>query len=82
MIKSYVTRGQDCFMISTIDRASSAAAAPDYRYAETIAWEYTAGTAKVGKMLHQSDDIRGSLREHFRICEAYFNTGKPPENPE
>jgi hypothetical protein len=78
VLKSYVAHGDKHFYVSTIDRASSACEGPA-RYNETIVWEWNYGTRERGEMLHQSGDSEGSLHGHFRICQAYHETGLPPK---
>jgi hypothetical protein len=80
IIKSYVSYnfGEKCFYVSTIERESSAELGPR-RYNETIVWEWSYGTRERGAMLHTTGAPMGSLHEHFRICQAYHETGLPPK---
>jgi hypothetical protein len=78
VIASYVRHGGGRFFVSTIERNSSAAAAPDHRYYETLVWTWDSATRLRGDLIHSSSGPLGSLREHFRICEAYRDTGRAP----
>lgn len=82
VISSYVHHGAEVFFVSTIARNSSAVAAPDYRYHETIVWEWLPSLRQQGAMLHTSSSGLGSLSDHFRICEAFYRIGSPPEETE
>ena len=77
VIQSYVTREDKCFMVSTIERDSSAAM-PVPRYNETIVWEYDWYTMKRGNIIHQDDGPRGCIETHFRICRALHKLGCVP----
>lgn len=74
-IKSYVWAGDKCFLVSTIERDSSAMEGPR-RYNETIVWGYDWEKAEMGKMLYQESDTRRSITTHQNICRLLFN-GSP-----
>lgn len=75
VIQSYVHHGnKGFFLVSTIDRSSSAALCPG-RYNETMVWEFDFKTKERGSILHQDGDALGSLKQHFAICEQLFNNG-------
>lgn len=79
---SYVFRGTQCFNVSTANRTSSAALAPDHVYAETIVWECDYATAKRGALLWTGGDARGSIKTHLEVCKRLHATGSPEEQEE
>jgi len=77
VIQSYVTYEGKCFMVSTIERDSSAAEGPR-RYNETIVWEYDWDKRERGNIVHQDEGPRGCIETHFRICRAFHKFGCVP----
>lgn len=74
IIQSYVWhRWQDqakCYLVSTIERDSSAPEAQGLRYNETIVWEYDwEQRTRMEKILMMAGDGKGSLKKHFEICQ-------------
>ena len=82
LAKSYVWHGEQCFFVSTADRDSSALAAGDVRYAETLVWEYDWSTGERGKIVAQATCAHGSIRMHQRVVESLFRTGKYEDESE
>lgn len=64
------------FVVSTIDRDSSAAVV-NMRYAETLVWEWDEETRKRGQLVAQDEDGEGSIRAHQTMVERIHLTGKP-----
>ena len=77
VIQSYVHRDGAAWFVSTIDRESSAALAPDAHYHETLVWTWDPTTRERGALIHMGADVRGSLREHHAICTCLYETGSP-----
>lgn len=76
VIQTYVWHGDKCFFVSTIERASSAAAAYGMRYNETIVWAWDTAKKERGAQLHMTDDQRGSIVAHQRTVEAIHDVGE------
>lgn len=70
IIKSYVYSNGKCYFVSTINRQSSSPLAPEYIYAETMAWEYYPDRNERGKLVFQGGDGKGQIDEHIRICKS------------
>jgi hypothetical protein len=75
MIRSYVTHGDRTFLVSTIDRTSSALEGGEY--AETLVWEWDKATAqrKSDTVLRQSSDAAGSALEHLHVVQVIYTHG-------
>jgi len=59
-----------CYLVSTIERESSAPAAHGMRYNETIVWEYDWDQrTRMEKILLMAEDAPGSIKNHFFICQ-------------
>lgn len=78
VIKSYVWHADRCFFVSTIERDSSALAAPG-RYNETIVWSYDWEKRERGEMLYQLEDSRHSIEVHLRTCRTLHDHGGLPK---
>jgi hypothetical protein len=79
VIKTYVWHGDKSdksFLVSTIERTSSAAANP-CRYNETIVWAYDWTTHTRGAILHQGEATVGSIKTHQQIVESLYRHGTP-----
>jgi hypothetical protein len=76
LAKTYVWHGERCFFVSTADRDSSALAAGDVRYAETLVWEYDWSTGERGKIVAQASCAPGSITTHLIVVESLNRTGK------
>lgn len=81
IIKSYVWHGEKCFYVSTIERDSSALLGP-YRFNETLVWEFDLDKVKRGDLVGQEVSSKGSIREHFAVCERLFKSGNPENETE
>lgn len=68
VIQSFVWYIDKCFLVSTIERDSSAAIGP-VRYNETIVWKYHFDDARRGEMIYVTGDRSGCLSRHFSICQ-------------
>lgn len=79
IIQSYVFHGAKCWLVSTIDRKSSAAQGP-LRYYETLVWECDLQTRERGRLIHEAEDARGSIHQHLRISRELIDNGAIP-NP-
>lgn len=75
LMQSYVFRDEGSFFVSTINRQSSAAAAPDLVYAETIAWRLNDDGSR-GEQVAMASDGRDSLSKHFEVCARLFLAGE------
>lgn len=75
LIQTYVWHEGKAFFVSTINRASSAAAAYGMTYAETMVWAWNPETRKTERMLGQDEDCHGSIRTHQMIVERLHRTG-------
>jgi hypothetical protein len=60
--------------VSTINRQSSAALAPDHWYAETIVFELDAEFRR-GKVVWQGEDCRGCIHTHMWAVRRLHATG-------
>ena len=77
VIKSYVWHGKDCFFVSTINRASSAALAYGSTYAETLVWRFDWSIKdRVGGILYSESGSTGSINKHVKVCEQLHANGK------
>lgn len=76
VIKTYVWHGEKCFFVSTIERNSSAAAAPGTRYNETIVWEFDWEKNERRLMVFQTSCAPGSIVAHQRTVEAIHDVGE------
>ena len=56
------------FDVSTIDRECSAIGAHGMLYAETMVWEVLQDGSR-GRILHQDEAVRGSIKKHQKIVE-------------
>lgn len=81
LIQSYVWHGERVFMVSTIDRESSAMGYGPMVYAETMVWECEQHSPhnRRPEILWQGEDCRGSIACHMSVCKHLFETGKPEE---
>lgn len=78
VIKTYVWHGDDCYFVSTIDRNSSSAIAPDMRYAETMVWRFDwTNNERISGILHSESDSEGCIRTHLSVVERLHRTGNP-----
>ncbi len=74
LIQSYVWHEDQCYSVSTIDRDSSAAAAPG-RYAETMVWEFDWEKRERGALVKQGDGPESRIGVHLAICVELFENG-------
>lgn len=79
LIKSYVWHEGKCFFVSTIDRDCSSMLGG--RFSETIVWEWDWENDKRKHIVYESGSIRGSIKEHQRICAELFANGKVEDAP-
>lgn len=77
VIQSYVYFEDKCFMVSTIERASSGI--DRGRFNETIVWNWDKEKRERTEMIYQDAGPRGSLKKHFAICQEFYQAGKMPE---
>ena len=79
IIESTVTHGKEQFLVSTFEQETGALGEiGPHSYNKTVVWEYDEVGPCVGPTIFQTGDVIGSLREHFRVCEAYHKTGDGP----
>lgn len=75
MISTYVQHDGKTYLVSTINRDSSA----DYggRYAETMVWEWDFKTRSrvSNSILMQDEDLENSIKTHQEVVEKIFNHG-------
>ena len=76
LAQTYVWHGDKAFMVSTINRASSAVAAYGQVYAETMVWEWRPETKERGAIIGQDSASAGSLYAHQQMVERLFATGR------
>lgn len=76
-VQSYLWHGDRAFFVSTIERESSAIAAPG-RYNETMAWEWDPTTKERGEIVGMDETVKGSLAAHYRVVDALYVTGTMP----
>jgi len=82
VVKTYVWHGDRCWLVSTIERSSSAEGREDCRFNETIVWEYDWEKRERGEQVHCDSTIRDSICLHQQIVEAFYETGEPPKEIE
>jgi hypothetical protein len=75
LMQSYVFHKDQCFFVSTANRACSALGASDIIYAETLVWESNTRKFSQDRLIHQGEDRRDGLDTHFKICKQLFQTG-------
>lgn len=77
MISTYVKHGGKTYLVSTINRESSA----DYggMYAETMVWEWDVRARKRAgqSILMQDEAPENSISAHQRTVEKIFDSGVP-----
>ena len=78
LAKSYVRHKGQWYLISTIDRDSSAMYGGPMRYAETMVWLYDYETKEFGELLWEGEGMVGTTRTHFQVAESYAATGNHP----
>ncbi len=73
LITSYVYVGEKCYLVSTINRDSSAALGPG-EYAETLVWEWCPKKRErvSDRILYQDGGSRDSIHTHINICQRLF----------
>jgi hypothetical protein len=71
----YDEHGAAVFVVSTINRASSALAAHGSIYAETMVWTLTS-EGKFGRILDQDDDYEDSVRVHNKMVEKWARVAR------
>lgn len=77
IIQSYVWHKGDCFFVSTINRASSAAMAYGRIYAETVVWVFDSEERKCGEFFGPvGEDGKGGTLVHFNICKKFMEFGR------
>lgn len=64
----------DRFLVSTIERDSSAAIYPPPRYHETIVWTLDANMVRGDIVAHVGDGP--CIKQHMKMCEAFYVHGK------
>jgi hypothetical protein len=47
----------------------------DYRYNETIVFDYNRETREVGKIIHMDQDTTKSIKKHLAICQDFYLNG-------
>jgi hypothetical protein len=73
--RTYVWHGARCWMVSTVNRESSAAAAHGARYAETMVWEWDETTRGLGRLAGMDEAGEGSIYAHQRMVQRLHDTG-------
>lgn len=79
-----VAHGDKQFLVSTVNRGSSAILAPD-RYAETLVWEWHADRPaedRRGKIVGQDEAGQDSFAGHKRMCTMFEAHGKQLDEDE
>ncbi len=75
-LKSTIWHGDQCFIVSTIERDSSAKAQPPaMRFNETLAWEYDEETEERGNIVASASGRR-AFDQHVRVCRELFTHGE------
>lgn len=70
-----VSHGDKTYLVSTINRTSSAQLSYVSYYAETLVWEWFPETKTRGKIIGQDEAPRDSLHSHNRICNCLLELG-------
>jgi hypothetical protein len=80
VIQSYVYYKEQAFLVSTINRDSSAAGAYRMRYAETMVWEWDPVTRdrKSDRILWTEEDRENCMDAHFLACRELRDKGRIP----
>jgi hypothetical protein len=81
LARAIVSRGAKSWLVSTINRESSAT---EYvgTYAETLVWEWDDATKQRGEIVWQGESSRDSLRTHDDVVCRLFATGDPRTDAE
>jgi len=74
-IKSYVRYKDKWFLVSTIERESSAAIIPPVIYNETIVWEWNEETKERGKIIAKTGENKKQIFNHNQICQSLYSFG-------
>ena len=73
--RTYVRHKDKCFLVSTINRTSSAVAAYGAEYAETMVWEWDKDRGVCGGLLGQAEAPAGSIHMHQGLVTRLFVQG-------
>lgn len=73
--RTHVWHNDKCFLVSTINRASSAPAAYGAEYAETMVWEWDSMRGVCGELLGQAEAPAGSIHMHQGLVTRLFVQG-------
>lgn len=73
--RTNVWYGKKAFLVSTINRPCSATVCGDM-YAETLAWEWEAGTGVIHEQVAQGEDEYNSISTHQCIVQQLHCTGE------
>ncbi len=75
IIQSHIFHGDKRFIVSTINRRSSAAAAYGAIYAETMVWDSPIGEER-GPLIAQGEGSENSIVTHMKFCKSLIETGE------
>ena len=76
LAQSYIWHDGKCFLVSTINRESSAMFAAGSLYAETLVWECDAIThQRKGSFIAQDEDSEDDISTHLKMCEKLNSFG-------
>lgn len=79
LAQTYVWRRDNVFLVSTINRVSSAALANGATYSETLVWECDPETIDRGSIIGSDSHLTDSIYAHQRMVQRIFDTGSCEE---
>jgi hypothetical protein len=80
-IQSYVEHSGETFLVSTIDRPSSALECAGRLYSETMVWTLDENR-KMKSIVRQEEWSAGCPQKHFEVCEDILERGIEAEHKE
>lgn len=76
LVQTYVWHEGKAFLVSTINRPSSAAASYGGMFAETIVWEWFSDKRERGAIIGQDSSGNRCLYAHQRMVERLYRYGR------
>lgn len=73
LAQTYVRHNEQFFLVSTIDRDSSAM--DGGRYAETLVWNYNLETRLAETLVGQFEGTEGTIVKHQQVVVGLFEQG-------
>lgn len=75
--QTYVWHRDNAFFVSTMNRASSAAAMCGQEFAETLVWEWHPDVGERGRLIGSDNGGKSSIHAHQKMVQRLYDTGLP-----